>query len=108
MTVERVSSYPRPPRLEPSHEHILVKALGQTLVETTRSLRVLETFHPPTYYLPPEAMRFSSERSLPLFAFPRGGSRRKRTARACRSYELCVVLHASRSRSLALSEHRKL
>ena len=57
MTVERVSSYPRPPRLEPSHEHILVKALGQTLVETTRSLRVLETFHPPTYYLPPEAMR---------------------------------------------------
>ena len=57
MTVERVSSYPRPPRLEPSHEHILVTALGETLVETDRSLRVLETFHPPTYYLPPEAMR---------------------------------------------------
>ena len=57
MTVERVSNYPRPPRLEPSHEHILVTALGETLVETDRSLRVLETFHPPTYYLPPEAMR---------------------------------------------------
>ena len=57
MTVERVSSYPRPPRLEPSDEHILVTALGETLVETDRSLRVLETFHPPTYYLPPEAMR---------------------------------------------------
>ena len=57
MTVERVSNYPRPPRLEASHEHILVTALGETLVETVRSLRVLETFHPPTYYLPPEAMR---------------------------------------------------
>ena len=57
MTVERVSSYPRPPRLEPSDEHILVTALGETLAETDRSLRVLETFHPPTYYLPPEAMR---------------------------------------------------
>ena len=57
MTVELVSNYPRPPRLEPSHEHILVTALGETLVETDRSLRVLETFHPPTYYLPPEAMR---------------------------------------------------
>ena len=57
MIVERVSNYPRPPRLEPSHEHILVTALGETLVETDRSLRVLETFHPPTYYLPPEAMR---------------------------------------------------
>ena len=57
MTVEQVSNYPSPPRLEPSHEHILVTALGETLVETDRSLRVLETFHPPTYYLPPEAMR---------------------------------------------------
>ena len=57
MTVERVSNYPRPPRLESSYEHILVTALGETLVETDRSLRVLETFHPPTYYLPPEAMR---------------------------------------------------
>ena len=46
---------------EPSDEHILVTALGETLVETDRSLRVLETFHPPTYYLPPEAMRSGSD-----------------------------------------------
>ena len=57
MAPERVSDYPRPPRLETSDEHIRVVALGQTLAETNRSLRVLETFHPPTYYLPPEAMR---------------------------------------------------
>ena len=56
MAPERVRDYPRPPRLEPSDEQIRVVALGQTLVETNRSLRVLETFHPPTYYLPPEAM----------------------------------------------------
>ena len=56
MAPERVSDYPRPPRLEPSDEHIRVVALGQTLVETDRSLRVFETFHPPTYYLPPDAM----------------------------------------------------
>ena len=56
MAPERVSDYPRPPRLETSDEHIRVVALGQALVETDRSLRVLETFHPPTYYLPPEAM----------------------------------------------------
>ena len=57
MAPERVSDYPRPPRLETSDEHIRVVALGQTLAETNRSLRVLETFHPPTYYLPPDAMR---------------------------------------------------
>lgn len=56
LTMERVSDYPRPPRLETSQDHIRVEALGEILVETQRSLRVLETFHPPTYYLPPDAM----------------------------------------------------
>ena len=54
--MERVRDYPRPPRLEASQDQIRVEALGKILVETQRSLRVLETFHPPTYYLPPEAM----------------------------------------------------
>lgn len=54
--MERVRDYPRPPRLEISQDQIRVEALGEILVETQRSLRVLETFHPPTYYLPPEAM----------------------------------------------------
>jgi uncharacterized protein (DUF427 family) len=36
---------------------VRVEALGQLLAESRRSLRVLETFHPPTYYLPPEAVR---------------------------------------------------
>jgi len=54
---ERVCDYPRPPALVASDQHVLVRALGERLAETRRSLRVLETFHPPTYYLPPEAVR---------------------------------------------------
>ncbi len=54
---ERVADYPRPPALVASAEHVRVQALGQVLADTRRSLRVLETFHPPTYYLPPEALR---------------------------------------------------
>ena len=54
---ERVADYPRPPALVPSDQLIEVRALGELLAQTQRSLRVLETFHPPTYYLPPEAMR---------------------------------------------------
>ena len=53
---ERVCDYPRPPALVESNEHVRVEALGQLLCDTHRALRVLETFHPPTYYLPPEAM----------------------------------------------------
>ena len=54
---ERVADYPRPPALVASEQLIEVRALGELLVQTRRSLRVLETFHPPTYYLPPEAVR---------------------------------------------------
>ncbi|MFN5119255.1 MAG: DUF427 domain-containing protein [Cyanobacteriota bacterium] len=52
---EWVADYPRPPALLPCDSHVRVEALGLLLCETHRSLRVLETFHPPTYYLPPEA-----------------------------------------------------
>ena len=57
MTLERVADYPRPPALVPSDEHLQVAVLGAWLADTRRSLRVLETFHAPTYYLPPEALR---------------------------------------------------
>jgi uncharacterized protein (DUF427 family) len=55
--VERVADYPRPPALVPSDQSIEVIALGELLVQTSVSLRVLETFHPPTVYVPPEAVR---------------------------------------------------
>jgi uncharacterized protein (DUF427 family) len=52
-----VAEYPRPPALVASGLPVRVEALGQLLALTDRSLWVLETFHPPTVYLPPEAVR---------------------------------------------------
>ncbi|WP_426594029.1 DUF427 domain-containing protein [Cellulomonas sp. McL0617] len=52
---ESVWDYPRPPRVEPSDELVVVR-LGDVLVASTRaSVRVLETSHPPAYYLPLDA-----------------------------------------------------
>lgn len=49
---ESVWDYPRPPRVEPTGELVEVQFGGSPIVRTTRGLRVLETSHPPTYYLP--------------------------------------------------------
>lgn len=50
---ENVQSYPRPPALEPVPQKITIRLGGVLVAETTRALRVLETHHAPTYYLPP-------------------------------------------------------
>jgi uncharacterized protein (DUF427 family) len=39
----------------PSTERIEVVLGGQVIATTSRSVRVLETSHPPSYYLPPES-----------------------------------------------------
>lgn len=49
---ESVWDYPRPPRLDPSAEHVVVEHAGRPVADTRRSVRVLETSHPPTYYVP--------------------------------------------------------
>ena len=54
---ESVWDYPRPPRAEPSTRRIRVVIGGVTVADTTRPIRVLETSHPPTYYVPPEDVR---------------------------------------------------
>jgi uncharacterized protein (DUF427 family) len=51
---ESVWDYPRPPRLEEFTGSITVELGGQVIASTTRAWRVLETSHPPTYYLPKE------------------------------------------------------
>lgn len=51
---ESVWDYPRPPRIEPSDERVVVLFNGITVAETRRAFRVLETSHPPNYYIPPE------------------------------------------------------
>jgi uncharacterized protein (DUF427 family) len=55
--VKSVWDYPRPPRLEDSDRRIKVVFGGVTLAYTTRAKRVLETSHPPVYYVAPEDVR---------------------------------------------------
>lgn len=50
---ESVWDYPRPPRVEPAERRIRVEVGGRTIVDTTQAKRVLETSHPPVYYVPP-------------------------------------------------------
>lgn len=52
---ENVQDYPRPPALEPVAESLRIDFAGTTIVDTTAGWRVLETHHPPTYYLPQTA-----------------------------------------------------
>jgi len=54
---ESVWDYPRPPRVEPSTRRIRVVLGGVIVADTTRAYRVLETSHPPVYYIPPEDVR---------------------------------------------------
>jgi uncharacterized protein (DUF427 family) len=49
---ESVWDYPRPPRLEPVSETIKVVFNGVVIAESQRAYRVLETSHPPVYYIP--------------------------------------------------------
>ena len=54
---ESVWDYPRPPALAPSDEHVVVEFAGETVADSRRAIRVLETSHAPVYYLPPEDVR---------------------------------------------------
>ena len=53
--MEDVWTYPRPPALQPVSKTIRIVFAGQTIAETNQAWRVLETSHPPVYYLPPDA-----------------------------------------------------
>jgi uncharacterized protein (DUF427 family) len=54
VNVESVWDYPRPPRLEPEPQRIRVLHQGISVVDTAAALRILETSHPPVYYIPRE------------------------------------------------------
>lgn len=51
---ESVWDYPRPPLLQSTAARVTIMLGGQVVADTTRAFRVLETSHPPTYYVPPE------------------------------------------------------
>jgi uncharacterized protein (DUF427 family) len=49
---ESVWDYPRPPRVEPTGRWIRVELGGERIVDSRNAHRVLETSHPPVYYVP--------------------------------------------------------
>ncbi len=54
---ESVWDYPRPPRFEETSRHIQIVLDGVIMADTRRSKRVLETSHPPVYYIPRDYIR---------------------------------------------------
>lgn len=53
---ENVQDYPRPPRLEAVPHRVRAVLGARDIIDTDQALRVLETHHPPTYYVPFEAV----------------------------------------------------
>ena len=66
---ESVWDYPRPPRLEYFDKQIQVIFNGVTIADTRKAKRVLETSHPPTYYIPPEDVKLEYLTSTPKTSF---------------------------------------
>lgn len=66
---ESVWDYPRPPRLEDSPKQIRVIFNDVVIAETQRAKRVLETSHPPSYYIPPEDVRLEYFSRTPRSSF---------------------------------------
>ncbi|MEO8513418.1 MAG: DUF427 domain-containing protein [Ignavibacteria bacterium] len=54
---ESVWDYPRPPEIEEFHKRIKVIFNGIIIADTRKAMRVLETSHPPVYYIPPEDIK---------------------------------------------------
>ncbi|MFJ6944398.1 DUF427 domain-containing protein [Streptomyces wuyuanensis] len=49
---ESVWDYPRPPCVEPESRRVTVTFAGVLVADSRNSLRVLETSHPPSFYIP--------------------------------------------------------
>ncbi len=56
---ESVWDYPRPPRLEQTNKQISVTFNGELIVDSRNAWRVLETSHPPVYYIPQQDIKFA-------------------------------------------------
>lgn len=56
---ESVWDYPRPPRLERSPKHLQIVFNDVLIADSNRAWRVLETSHPPVYYIPPQDIKMT-------------------------------------------------
>jgi uncharacterized protein (DUF427 family) len=50
--MESVWDYPRPPRVEHTTARVTIVNSGRVIADSVRSRRVLETSHPPVFYVP--------------------------------------------------------
>ena len=66
---ESVWNYPRPPRLEDSSKLVQIVFNEVVIAETQQAKRVLETSHPPTYYIPPDDLRLEYFSRTPRSSF---------------------------------------
>src|SRR4051812_31544138 len=55
--MENVWDYPRPPAVVPCEREVRIELGGVGVARSSQALRVLETSHPPTIYLPPDDVR---------------------------------------------------
>ncbi len=62
---ESVWDYPRPPAVEAVAEELRVVFAGEEIARSRRAFRVLETSHPPSYYIPIRDVSQNSLRSNP-------------------------------------------
>jgi uncharacterized protein (DUF427 family) len=54
---ESVWDYPRPPKIDPTHQHVEVVHAGITIVDSFRPIRILETRQAPAFYVPRDDVR---------------------------------------------------
>jgi len=66
---ESVWDYPRPPRIERVDWHLKIEQDGLVIAETRSAVRVLETSHPPCFYLPPDDINFDRLEPSPSRTF---------------------------------------
>jgi uncharacterized protein (DUF427 family) len=57
--MERVWDYPRPPAVSPCERRVRAEFAGELVADSIRALRVLETSHPPTIYIPLDDVQLS-------------------------------------------------
>lgn len=52
LPIENVQEFPRPPIVEAVSQRVRIVHDGHTIADSVNALRVLETHHAPTYYIP--------------------------------------------------------
>ena len=57
--------YPRPPRIEVVDRHVRVEVGGLVVADTRAPIRILETSHPPTYYVNPNDVELGLLQAVP-------------------------------------------